>query len=336
MDTVLMLLLVLFFLLLAGLFESSELALISCDRMSITEQAKEGNRRARMVLHLLRKPERLLSTTSMVSNNSVVVVSALTEWLVNRYLPALWATVFSTVVVTLIVLIFSQLLPKSLGLAKCNYISLNTSYPLRILSFFFVPLIWFAEQVSRGILRLFLRTDKATPYISRQEMRMMVADARDSSRLHHQIGLMVDHIFTFSEVKLTDIMVPAEELSGLPLQSRVSDAVKVITERGYTRLPVYQGKRDNIVGVVIADDLLDLDGERELLTLVRITQVVDKDESSEYVLKLLRQDPLGIAFVVDHQVNNGGGIHAGQVIGMVTLEDLVEEIVGDIWDEYDF
>jgi magnesium and cobalt transporter len=181
-----------------------------------------------------------------------------------------------------------------------------------------------------------LRTDKATPYISRQEMQMMVADARDSSRLHHQIGLMVDHIFAFSEVKLTDIMVPVEELSGLPLQSRVSDAVNLVTERGYTRLPVYQGERKNIVGVVVADDLLDLDGESELLAVVRIPQVIDKDESSEYALKLLRQDPLGIAFVVDHQANNAGSIHAGQVIGMVTLEDLVEEIVGDIWDEYDF
>jgi putative hemolysin len=336
MAIILALLVMLFFLLLAGLFEGSELALISCDRVRLTELAEQGSGRARTALHLLRQPERLLSTTLMVSNSSIVVVSALAEWLANSYLPAHWAMLVSTIGITLLVLVFSQLLPKSWGLAKCDSLSLNTSYPLRLLSLLFTPLIWFAERVSRAILRLFLTTDKITPYISRQEMQMMVARARDASRLHHQIGLMVEHIFAFSELKLTDIMVPVQELSTLPLHSRVSDAVNLITEKGYSRLPIYQEERENIVGVVVADDLLDLEGTSELLALVRIPQVVDKEESSEYALKLLRENSLGIAFVVDQRLDSASRVGVGKVIGMITLEDLVEEIVGDIWDEYDF
>jgi magnesium and cobalt transporter len=101
-------------------------------------------------------------------------------------------------------------------------------------------------------------------------------------------------------------------------------------------LPIYQEERENIVGVVVADDLLDLEGTSELLALVRIPQVVDKEESSEYALKLLRENSLGIAFVVDQRLDSASRVGVGKVIGMITLEDLVEEIVGDIWDEYDF
>jgi len=329
--------LILLGLLSSGFFEGSELAIISCDRVKMEQWAKQNKGRARAVLSLLRHPERFFSATLLGSDISIVTASALAEWLVNRYLPGLWSTIFSTVIMTLAVLVLAQILPKSLGLKKSNFIALNSAYPLRLLSALFLPLIRFVEILSKAVIRFLWKGEKAKPYISRQEIRMLVSSSPHSSSMHHQIRMMVDQIFDFSEVKLEEIMVPTEELISLGLDATVDDAVRLITEQGYTRLPVYRGDRDNIVGVVVADDLLAEKKDRKLLELLRIPQVVSKDAFSEDVLQLLRKDLLKVAFVAEEEPRGmGGGMYAGKIIGMVTLEDLVEEIVGDIWDEYDF
>ena len=324
-------------LLISGFFEASELAIVSCDRVRMAELASRGEGRAQKVLSLLRRPELLFSATLMGSDISIIAACALAEWLVVRYLPGAWSTVLSTVVMTLAVLVLAQILPKSFALRRSGFVALNSAYPLRIISSLFAPLIWLSETISRRIIRWLWRSDKAIPYLSRKEIRMMISSSANSSRLHHQIRLMVDHIFDFSEVKLEEIMVRVDELVSLPLEATVGEAVELITERGFTRLPIFRRDKDNIIGVVIADDLLDVSGERRLLELIRIPQVVVKATSSQEVLQLLRRDLLRVAFVVeDEPERRGGGIHSGKVIGMVTLEDLIEEIVGDIWDEYDF
>jgi len=322
-----------------GLFAGAEIAVLSVRSTRLREFIRRRDRRALAVRTLRDGPERFLATVQIAMTAIGTTAAAIGGARLERELEPMFRSVglgagvslaAVIVLVTFLEVVIGELVPKSLGLRYSDRYSFFAARPLVALSQLMRPLVWFLTLVSNAFLRLF--GDKTTfteARLSRDELQQLVEEAAKTGQVDPRASEIASRALGFGEVTVAEVMVPRTRVVALRRGAPPEEVQRVILEQGHSRMPVYDGTIDNIVGYVVARDVLALAWERGLVVLEDILRPPHQVPESTRALDLLREMQrrrTQMALVVD---DHGG------LSGLVTTEDLIEELVGDIMSEDD-
>ena len=270
-------------------------------------------------------------TVCLIANNVVnISASALASSVMLEIFGA-GALVVVVPVMTVLIVIFGEILPKSAAMVYSEHVLIFSAPILRILAFLLTPLAWAMRKCVTGIGYL-LHMDLGTQqvFVTRDEIEQVVKIGEESGALEANERRMIDGIIDFDETRVHEIMIPRTDMIALEADDKLSDAVKLFIEEGHSRIPVYEESPDNIIGILYVKDtlknLLDSDLSCEVRTLLRKPIFVPETIRTAEVLENMRREHIHIAIIVDEY---------GGVAGLVTMEDILEQIVGEIQDEYD-
>ena len=330
MEIFLILLCMLVLLLLKGFFSGSEIALVNSDKIKLQAMASQGHRGAKLVLRLFHRPDVLLGTTLVGTNISTVVLTTLGTLLLIRYLGE-HGDLYAFLLFTPLFLIFGEIVPKSVYQQKSDQIAPIVVYPLRAFSFLLYPLVFIFSRVARLCARLLGggKTGQAL-FMTREQIRSIVEMAEMASNVDAFDRGRVRRVIRFADTTVGEAMIPIAEVTAVSEQRAASDVIQLVRRYGYNRLPVYRGNITNIIGVITLTtwDLMDSElVTRPLTELVRNAHYVSPYQTIDQLLPILRERQDHMAIVVDE---------FGSAVGMITMEDILEEVVGEIDVGYDF
>lgn len=323
-----------------GLFAGAEIAVLTIRRSRLAELMDRGSRGARAVQALRDHPERFLATVQ-VGITVIGVASAAYggEFIAGRLAGTLrrhglgsWSEELAFVLVVGFVsyfaLVVGELVPKSLALRHADRYSVLVGRPLLFVAAVMRPLVWFLTASSNLVLRLFGdRTTFTETRLSREELQELVAEAAKTGSIDAPSGEIASRAIGFGEVTVGELMVPRHEIVALPRRAAADEVQRVLLEQGHSRMPVYDPGPERIIGYVIAKDILALAWQPGLVILDDITRpvtFVPETARAADVLRTLQRGHTQLAIVLDER---------GELAGLVTAEDLVEELVGEIFSE---
>ena len=317
--------LLIFLLLCSAFFSSSETGLMTINRYRLKTRAKNGERAAKLAEKLLEKPDRLIGAI-LLGNNFVNSLAASVATLIAlRIFPGESGVAIGTGVVTLLLLIFSEVTPKTLAALHPERIGLPAAYILFPMMRVFYPIVWAVNKLARGILRLFGVTaeDAATHSLSAEELRTVVAEAGAMIPQRHQRMLL--SILDLEHATVEDIMIPRNEIIGIDLTEPWEEIHEGIISSSHTRLPVFNGSIDELKGVVHLRKLVRVAAQGQLnlenlMGLVREPYFIPAGTPLNQQLLNFQDQKRRIGFVVDEY---------GDIQGLATLEDILEEVVGE-------
>jgi Mg2+/Co2+ transporter CorB len=311
---------------LSGFFSSTETALMSINRDRLRHFAREGSRGARAAERLLERPERLIGLI-LVCNNFVNTAAAAIVTLIGFELGGGPAAALGIAVFTVVLIVLGEIAPKTVGALYPERLALPAALVYEVLLGLLQPVVWSINLLANGVLRLcgVSRERSAPDSLSRDELRTVVAES--STVIPHRHQRMLISILDLERMNVEDIMVPRTDIAGLDLSDEWDDLLAQLRDSRHTRLPVYEGSLDHLVGILhmkkvarlLASGELDRD---ELRSLARTREPYYVPEGTTLNEQLVQFQRLRrrLAFVVDEY---------GDVLGLVTLEDLLEEIVGE-------
>jgi putative hemolysin len=317
-------------LLVTAFFSAAEMAFIAANRLRLRHLAEEGSRTAANYLEDFRRPERVLSTAMMgVTIAHIVASSAVTFALLRELGPyAAWAPWIVTAALTPVMLVFGEIIPKAVAREWATSLILRLYRPLRWASALLVPFVWTTNTIVSALLRFFggPRTD-ARHFVSREELKALLSMEPDEADVTTVEAEMIDKIFDLGDTTVREVMVPLVEVAMLPESATPADAIALIAQRGFSRIPIYAQRETDIVGVVAAMDLLKRGAEVSTLgELRRPVSYVPETKRIDDLLREMQRSRNHLAVVVDEY---------GGSTGVVSLEDILEQIVGEIQDEHD-
>ncbi|MFL5679454.1 MAG: hemolysin family protein [Chloroflexota bacterium] len=344
MDTVIQLVVIVVLTLLEGVFVAAEIALVTIRRTRIEQLVEEGNRNARRVQRLVAQPGRFLAVTQIGLTFIGFLASAYAAVSLTIELQALlesvglspgYAEPLSLVVVTLLLslftIVFGELVPKSLALAHTERYALTLSafvdFLLRPLS----PLVALLTFVTTTISRALGAGEMDSSQMSTQELKFIVERGGEQGILEAEEEQMINAVIELGDRRVHEVMIPRIAIAGLPATATMEEAIDKVVEEGHSRVPVYEESVDEVIGILYAKDLLPFlkgnAGTRpSLRSLLRTPVFVPESMSIDDLLHEFQRRKVHIAIVLDEY---------GGTAGLVTIEDLLEEIVGEIQDEYD-
>ena len=330
MDLLLIIVAMVVLLLLKGFFSGSEIALVNSDKLKLHHKAKQGHRGAEQVLKLFKTPDVMLGTTLVGTNISTVVLVTLGTMLMIHYFGEM-GDLYAVLLFTPLFLILGEIVPKSVYQQKSDEISPIIVYPLRFFSFLFYPLVFIFSRVARLCARLVGggKTEQNV-FITREQMRMVVEMADRGANVDVFDRVRIKRVIRFAETTVGEAMIPVAEMTALNRNRDTRNAITLVRRRGYNRLPVYSRNISNVVGVITLTtwDLMDPGlEERPLEELIKPAHYVSTYQTIDKLLPILRSREDHMAIVVDE---------FGSAVGMITMEDILEEVVGEIDVGYDF
>jgi len=325
-----------FLLILSAFFSGSESAYFSLSQGDLRRlrEEKDKSRSVKRILHLLERPKRLL--TSILIGNTVVNVAAATvaALFATRFIPkggigSSGGILLEIVVVTVAILIFSEVSPKVFAVRQSLLFARRVSLPLVGVVTVFAPVSFLFEKVTHG-LSSFVGIRKEVPFVNEDELRTLIDVGEEKGALDQAEREMIHSIFEFRDTMVREVMVPRMDMVCVEKNMPIKGVLALVKEKGHSRIPVYDEKVDNIVGILHVKDLLPYMRLKKevpgLVDLVRKAYFVPESKMIDELLKEFQRERTHMAIVVDEY---------GGTAGLVTLEDVIEEIVGEIRDEYD-
>lgn len=328
MEILLSLILIILSLVMQAFFAGSEMGIISSNRIKVSYMSLQGDKRAGYLEKLLRNPEKLLGTTLVGVNIAVITGSSIAASVTSKFFKsAEMSAVVSTLIMWPFVLIFGQILPMSFARKHSTAFSLAASIPIRTAYFVLFPFVFLASNLANFFSKLFGGgRAKKSHFVTRDELKLLIKEGMKKGVIGDDIVMdMAYEIFDFGETDAEDVMVPLKNVVSASKDVTVDGLIRIIVDTGYSLIPVYSEKPDNIIGVAKATDLLIERPDKKALDVIRPCYLVRENTLLEDVLKKMQQDKVNFALVTDR---------AGKLIGIITLEDIIEEIVGEIEDEY--
>jgi CBS domain containing-hemolysin-like protein len=329
MSDLFMIMLIAFCIALEGLFSGGEIALVATDPNIIRPREKERRSSARLALWLLERPEWFLATTLTGTILCVTTSTALaTSLLIARFGLARGEWI-SVAVMVPVILIFGEIIPKSVFRQRAEAWAVTIAPFIWVASWLLYPLVFVTSKIAMGAVFVLAgeRGKLSLPYITKDGLKYLLLE--EDTDVKRTEKVMVERIFDFSEASVRHVMVPISNVSALEDEATFGDAARLLNETGFSRLPVYHGNIINIVGVVNAFDILkqmpDAAG-RSVRDALRPILYVPASQMAGALLIEMQKRGEPMAAVVDEY---------GGAVGIVTIEDILEEIVGDIRDEYD-
>lgn len=323
-HSIIMLITVLFCILMSAYFSATETAFSTVNRIRLKTMAEDGNKKAAKVLKLSDNYDSLLSTI-LIGNNIVnILASSLSTLLfisliVNQSL----ATTLSTVVLTVLILIFGEISPKSIAKEMPEKFAMFSAPIISALMLLFTPLNWLFKQWKK-LLNVFFKTEEEVG-ITEEELISIIEEAEEDGNFEKSETDLIRSAIEFNELEVGDIFTPRIDITAIKSESTVDEIREVFKASGYSRLPVYTDDLDNINGILYYKDFFT----KEFDSIESITKpviFVTKNRNVNELMNEFQEKKLHLAVVTDEY---------GSTAGIVTLEDIIEEIVGDIWDEHD-
>ena len=314
----------------SAFFSASETAYTSLNRMRLKELAEDGDKKAKLALSLADNYDTLLSTI-LVGNNIVnILASSLATVLFVTYFPVTGVTI-STIVMTILVLIFGEISPKSIAKERPEAFAVNAAPFLRIGMVVLTPVNFFFKSWKKLLNKLF--TFEASDSISEKELLFLVDEAQNSGGIENHEHQLIRSAITFNELEVQDILTPRVDVIGTDVNSSLEEIETLFLTEGYSRIVLYDDSIDKVVGVLHQKDFYAFVKNNAGTEINQSIQSIVKDviwtPANMKISKLLKQLQLEKAHLAIVSDEYGG------TIGIVTLEDILEELVGEIWDEHD-
>jgi putative hemolysin len=326
-----------------GIFVASEIALVTVRRSRIRQLSDEGDARAKRVARMTEKPAGLLATIQLgitfigflaAAFAGASIAGSIADWLRDIGLAGsadVIALLIVTLVVSLVTIVFGELVPKTLALAHAERYALVLSRPVEVLGRVLHPVIWFLTTVTHAVTRLLgVRDVSSDDAITSEELLILVERGSEQGTIEAEEEQMIGGVLELGEQRAHEVMVARVDMVALEANASLAEIVEVIVSEGHSRIPVYEGSIDNIIGMLYAKDLLPFlvgdDRQPSIRELLRTPLFVPESLLVDDLLRSLQRRRVHIAIVLDEH---------GGTAGLVTIEDLLEEIVGEIQDEYD-
>ncbi len=317
-------------LVLSALFSASETALMSLGKIRVRQMVENKEKGADRIERLLDQPNKLLSSI-LIGNNlfNIGASSLMTSLAIDAF--GNTGVGIATGVMTLLVLIFGEITPKSLAAKDPEKLSLKLGGFINFNMIILTPISFVLSKITNVMIKILGGDiDGSQPFITYEELKTMVGVSHTEGVLEGEEKDMIYNVFEFSDSEVNEVMIPRTELVAINIDLPYKEVIKVITEEQYSRIPVYEDTMDNITGILYVKDLLFLQGHDEdkfdLRKYIRQPTFTYEFKSIKELFKEMRDDRIHMVVVIDEY---------GGTEGVVTMEDLVEEIVGDIEDEYD-
>lgn len=330
MDWVFELLVIFFFLLLKGFFSGSEIAIVNSDKLKLRHRVKQGDRSAALLLKMFRTPDVILGTTLVGTNLATVTISTIGALMCIKAFGAS-GELLSVLILTPLLLIFGEVVPKSVFQQKADVLASTVSPVLRFFSYAFYPVIFIFSRVARFATRVVGGTPRRQGlFITREELRVLLDDSGPASEPSKVDKNRIRRVIRFADTSVGQAMIPLADVIGISESRSTADAVRLVFKHGFNRLPVYRGNITNLKGVMTITtwDLLDPQvGERPVSDFVAPPLYLSPQQTIDQTLPLLQQRADHMGIVVDE---------FGSGVGILTMEDVLEEVVGDIDVGYDF
>lgn len=314
-------------LLLSGFFSASETALSSVNRVKLRAMEEEGRKHAKTLSKVLDNYDRMISTI-LIGNNIVnLSASSLATTLTIR----IWGNVYVSVatgILTFLVLIFGEIVPKTWARRKCESLSLAVASTIRFFMIALFPAVILVNGFSKAILFILRQNKEEGNQITESELRTYVDVSKEDGVIESDEHQIINNVFDFSDSVAKDIMIPRIDMIAISEDATYKEVMKVFRESMYTRLPVYREEKDNITGFINIKDLIRLKNVSTFTVskFLREAYYTYEYKKTNDLMLEMREASQNVSFV-----NN----EYGETVGMITLEDLLEEIVGQIRDEYD-
>lgn len=318
-------------LLVAAASAAAETALTSISHIRMRNLAEEGDVKAQRIRRILEHPDTFLSTILVVSNISVIIASTLAT-IIAVSVDFSFAEVISTVLLSIIVLIFCEITPKTAAVQNPERVARFLLRPLEFVSAILKYVVIALTGITNGLLRLFgVDARHRGPFMTEDELRLMVEVGKEEGVLEEDEREMIHNVFDLGDTAAREVMVPRIDMVTVEADDALDDATQIITQGGFSRIPVYDDSINDIIGVLYAKDLLRVlasgQAPQKIRQLpLRSAYFVPESKRLDDLLHEMQRQRVHMAVVVDEY---------GAVVGLVTIEDVVEEIIGDIKDEYD-
>ena len=313
---------------LSAFFSSNETALMSVNKIRLRSLADEGNKRAAMALDILENQTPKLLSAILIGNN-IVNISASSLATTLAYSFGGYMVSIVTVILTVLILIFGEITPKNYATINSEKITLRYIPVFKFLMTIMTPVIFIINLFSRGVMRLMrVDPDAASKAMTEEELRTIVDVSHEDGVIESDEKEMIYNVFDLGDATAKDIMVPRVHVTFADVESTYDELIEIFREDKFTRLPVYKDSQNNIVGIINMKDLLLYDKNEEFVIdrFLRKPHFTYETKSISDLLVEMKDSTFNIAIVLDEY---------GDMAGLITLEDILEEIVGEIHDEYD-
>ncbi len=326
-------------------FAASEIAFISLNDAKIEKQAKEGNKKAKIIEKMLQTPSKFLATIQIGITlagflSSAFASDTFAEMLapiMNEIFPAInveiWeaiAIVIVTIILSFFTLVFGELVPKRLAMKNYEKIAFGTIRIIRVLSIITAPFVKFLTVVTNAISKIFGVNENDEEVVTEEEIKMMVDQGEEKGTIQEEEKELINNVFEFNDITVSEIMKHRKDIFAVDINITKEELIKELSkeEYRYSRVPVYDETIDEIKGILYMKDLLKNINKKEfkIKNIVKEGYFVSQNRLINEVFKELQKNKLQMAIVVDEY---------GGTAGLLTMEDIVEELVGDIYDEYD-
>lgn len=316
------------FLLLTGFFAASETALVTVNKIRLRHRAANGARGAIEAQRLLDDPNKMLTTILVGTNLSLVITSVLaTDFFIASFGAS--GALIATLIVPLLVVTGAEIIPKTISYARADVISTLVAIPLTLIYYPLLPLIAVTTAGSHGLLWL-LRIpghERAEPLFTRRDFKLATREAQRAGAVGLTRRKLLSEFLDFSEMNVKETMIPRVAMVCAPHDATMGDVLDLVSQYGHSRIPIFREDIDHIIGMVHIMDLIDLGSEEDAIEgVIRPVRFVPESKGCHELLEELKEQRGHLAIVVDEY---------GGTAGLVTLEDLIEELVGDIRDEHD-
>ena len=312
---------------LSAFFSSAETSLTTVNKIKMRTLAEEGNKRAQLDLDITDDSSKMLS--AILIGNNIVNLSASSITTSIAYNLGGSAVAIATGILTVLILIFGEITPKTMATINSEKMALSYAYPIHVIMMIVKPINFIINILSR-IVFFILRVDPNAKIntVTEDELRTMVEMGHEDGAIEEEEREMINNVFDLGDAKAKDVMVPGVHVIFADVESSYDELIENFRENRFTRLPVYEENTDNIIGTVNMKDLLLFDKSKafNIRDFLREAYFTHEHKNISELLVEMRQASLNIAIVLDEY---------GETAGIITLEDILEEIVGEIHDEYD-
>ncbi|MBQ8569081.1 MAG: HlyC/CorC family transporter [Oscillospiraceae bacterium] len=325
-DNTISLIIIIFCVVMSAYFSATETAFSSINRIRVKNMADKGNKKAALVLKMSDNYDSMLSTI-LIGNNIVNILGAsLATVLFVKLLGDESGPTVSTAVTTVIVLIFGEISPKSIAKESPESFAMFSAPLLNILMYILTPFNFLFRQWKKLLSLIF--KGSADNGITEEELLSIVEEAEQDGGINEQEGMLIRSAMEFTEIEASEILTPRIDITAVPADADKEEIARIFAETAYSRLPVYENSIDHITGIIYHKDFHNMvyHTDKDISNIIKPALFVPENKKIGILLKELQAKKSHIAVIVDEY---------GGTIGIVTLEDILEELVGEIWDEHD-